>query len=298
MAEFTPGQRVTASQLNNLFDNATEGNHSNTSIVNGKIINNPIGLQYKELYSAPRFLDIKYCCSNYRFEGEDDNINQHTYINIIDAENQWIRTDGYYYEYERDKTRWVFMYSDGEKAIVRVVTNQDLDINTDLNTRQLDTYVKNYEPKTTYSGYIETPIPPETNIYIAELGLYTESDARVGGIFLIYGNKEQDEFITEPIQAKIIKELNDSGFWKYEGQSQDIDKLLSECGLRLQENNKMPIGSKVLNRYKGNIGVYNIEQEDTNPWTVDNHNNNKIKNPYYQIGVSRFECSAYENGEY
>ena len=97
MDEFYQGQRLTAADLNGLAKQANEGITSTNQIVNGKTVNSPAQLQYKQIYQAPRFLDTKYLMRNYKWPAEPESVNQHLYICLVDPEFLGFKNKGSYF---------------------------------------------------------------------------------------------------------------------------------------------------------------------------------------------------------
>ena len=132
MSEFYTGQKLTAADLNGLAKQANEGITSTNQIVNGKIVNSPAQLQYKQIYQAPRFLDTKYLMRNYKWPGEPESVNQHLYVCLVDSEVLCFKNKGSYFSKDKDNARYAVAYFGKDYNAIRIVSKQDFDINTDL----------------------------------------------------------------------------------------------------------------------------------------------------------------------
>lgn len=89
-------------------------------------------------------MDTKYGMANYRWPGEN-NVNQHLYINLIDWRTICVREQGSYFG-KNDNAKFAVMYEDRTHVHLRVVSGQDFDTATDLDTRQMDQYLSGYAP--------------------------------------------------------------------------------------------------------------------------------------------------------
>lgn len=294
MSNFVPGQRVTASQLNSLQDAANEGLQSNTDITYGKIVNAPTSLQYKQLYSAPHFLDTRYGIANVHFDGEVDGVNQHLYICLVSPTEQLFRVQGEYWVQQKHNSAYMMLYDDLQGHIAsRLVSYQDFDINTDLETRQMGTYLSSYVPYTNIPGYVETPIPPDRVVRMSQLMIYNSTQDKVGTIFLIWGSSSDEPYIMSGAIAKILSTIRESQIF-----GDDIKGVYEETQLLLIFNHNPGSRSKIQNIYQNLAGNYTVEYPEYDAWEVDRKNSNIIHNPYYQIGCRTGFCEAYEDSEY
>ena len=210
MDEFYTGQRLTAADLNGLAKQANEGITSTNQIVNGKIVNSPAQLQYKQIYQAPRFLDTKYLMRNYKWPNEPESVNQHLYICLVNPDVLCFRNKGSYFSKDRDNARYAVAYFGKDYNAVRIVSRQDFDINTDLETRDLGNFLSGYVPQTNYNGFVETPIPPGSDVAMVQLAVVNESGGAVGQLFLIYAAAETYDF-TEDRYAALTQAVEDCG---------------------------------------------------------------------------------------
>lgn len=78
---------------------------------------------------------------------------------------------------------------------MRLVSRQDFDLNTDLDTRKMDSFLSGYVPHTNCTGFVETPIPPDTDVHLTRMGLHDENNSKMGTVFVIWG-KEGGGLIT------------------------------------------------------------------------------------------------------
>ena len=294
MDEFHQGQRLTAEDLNRLSEQANEGVASTNQIVNGKIINNPIGLQYKELYSAPRFLDTRYGIANINFKPEhtsgDVIENQHLYICLMDSEVQAIKSQGTYFKWDNHHSRFVLAYFGKNNTWIRVVSRQDLDINTDLETRKMDSFLSGYVPHTNYPGFVETPIPPDTDVHLSRMGLYDVNNNRVGTAFVIWG-KEDGSLLNDNDMNELFNRIHRDNVW-----GDNLDVLIPEGSITIISNLPDMPTSKILNHYQNVCGSFTLDHTTYEPWQV--LNDGVITNAVFQIGCEQFICGAYEDQDY
>ena len=110
------------------------------------MLNAPTQLRYQQVYQAPRFLDTKYLLSNYKWPDEPLNVNQHLYICLVDSDFISFRVEGTYINSESDNVRYGVAYFGENYNALRILSKQDFDTNTDLETRKLDTYLSAYVP--------------------------------------------------------------------------------------------------------------------------------------------------------
>ena len=54
----------------------------------------------------------------------------------------------------------------------------------------MDSFLSGYVPNTNYTGFVETPIPPDTDVHLSRMGLYDTDNNRVGTVFVIWGKED------------------------------------------------------------------------------------------------------------
>ena len=84
--------------------------------------------------------------SNYKWPNEPESVNQHLYICLVDSDQISFRVDGTYMNRKYDNIRYAVAYFGENYNVVRIVTKQDFDTNTDLDTRKLDKHLSSYVP--------------------------------------------------------------------------------------------------------------------------------------------------------
>ena len=293
MDEFYQGQRLTAADLNGLAKQANEGMTSTNQIVNGKIVNSPTQLQYKQIYQAPRFLDTKYLMRNYKWPDEPESVNQHLYICLVDSEQLSFRSKGGYFSKKTDNARYAVAYFGKDYNAIRIVTKQDFDINTDLETRDLGNYLSGYVPNTNYNGFVETPIPPDSDVHCYQLVVVDENGASVGQLFLLFAKYDgSSEFTAD--QVKALKKVVDQS-----GEFQGGVGFLRIAGFTLILNQPNLSSSQLLDTYSNIIGSFNIGDVEAGPWEVLMRLKSfAINNPVFQIGTYQSKCVAFEDEKY
>lgn len=293
MDEFYQGQRLTAADLNGLAKQANEGITSTNQIVNGKTVNSPAQLQYKQIYQAPRFLDTKYLMRNYKWPDEPESVNQHLYVCLVNPELLCFRSKGSYFSKQNDNARYAVAYFGKDYNAVRIVSKQDFDINTDLQTRDLGNFLSGYVPQTNYNGFVETPIPPGSDVNMVQLAVVNENGGAVGQLFLIYAAyAEDDDFTADRISA-LKQAVKDCG--EFPGGV----GFLIISGFTLIVNQPSISSSQLLDTYSNVVGNFNVEGVELGPWEVLMRLKTfPINNPIFQIGTQQFECDAFEDENY
>lgn len=286
---FSKGQRLTAASLNKIQANANQGIESGSIHTDGKMINLPSTVDARQIYSAPRFLDTRYFKTTYKWPGEQ-NVNQHLYICLMDSEVQAIKSQGTYFTWYNHHSRFVLAYFRKNDSLIRLVSRQDLDINTDLDTRKMDSFLSGYVPHTNYTGFVETPIPPDTNVHLSRMGLYDKDNNRIGTAFVIWG-KEDGSIMDETDRNDLGDYLYRSNVW-----GENLDALISEGSTTIISNLPDMPTSKILNHYQNVCGSYTLDHTTYEPWQV--LNDGVIANPIFQIGCEQFICGAYEDYDY
>ena len=293
MAEFYQGQRLTAEDLNRLASSANEGMTSTNQIVNGKIVNSPTQLQYKQLYQAPRFLDTKYLMRNYKWPNEPESVNQHLYICLVDADAICFRVNGTYMSRARNNVRYAVAYFGEDYDVVRIVTDQDFDINTDLQTRDLGNHLSGYVAKTNYNGFVETPIPPDKNVHFSRIAVIDENYSVIGQIFLFHASYDDNPAFNQK-RTKALNEAIDKC-----GEFPGAADTLRITSFTLIINQPQLSSSMLLDTYANIVGAYALDSVNAEPWEVfTNLSGMPIFNPVFQIGSQQFNCDAFEDEEY
>lgn len=286
---FSKGQRLTAASLNKIQANANQGIESGSIYTDGKMINLPSTVDARQIYSAPRFLDTRYFKTIYKWPGEQ-NVNQHLYICLMDSEVQAIKSQGTYFTWDNHHSRFVLAYFRKNDSLIRLVSRQDLDINTDLDTRKMDSFLSGYVPHTNYTGFVETPIPPDTDVHLSRMGLIDKDNNRVGTAFVIWG-KEDGSLMDENDRNDLGDYLYQSNVW-----GNNLDAVIWEGSITIISNLPDMPTSKILNHYQNVCGSYTLDHTTYEPWQV--LNDGVIANPIFQIGCQQFICGAYEDQDY
>lgn len=286
---FSKGQRLTAASLNKIQANANQGIESGSIYTDGKMINLPSTVDARQIYSAPRFLDTRYFKTIYKWPGEQ-NVNQHLYICLMDSEVQAIKSQGTYFTWDNHHSRFVLAYFRKNDSLIRLVSRQDLDINTDLDTRKMDSFLSGYVPHTNYTGFVETPIPPDTDVHLSRMGLIDKDNNRVGTAFVIWG-KEDGSLMDENDRNDLGDYLYQSNVW-----GNNLDAVIWEGSITIISNLPDMPSSKILNHYQNVCGSYTLDHTTYEPWQV--LNDGVIANPIFQIGCQQFICGAYEDQDY
>lgn len=286
---FSKGQRLTAASLNKIQANANQGIESGSIYTDGKMINLPSTVDARQIYSAPRFLDTRYFKTIYKWPGEQ-NVNQHLYICLMDSEVQAIKSQGTYFTWDNHHSRFVLAYFRKNDSLIRLVSRQDLDINTDLDTRKMDSFLSGYVPHTNYTGFVETPIPPDTDVHLSRMGLIDKDNNRVGTAFVIWG-KEDGSLMDENDRNDLGDYLYQSNVW-----GNNLDAVIQEGSITIISNLPDMPSSKILNHYQNVCGSYTLDHTTYEPWQV--LNDGVIANPIFQIGCQQFICGAYEDQDY
>ena len=139
---------------------------------------------------------------NYKWPDEPLSVNQHLYICLVDSEQISFRSKGGYFSKKIDNARYAVAYFGKDYNAIRIVTKQDFDINTDLETRDLGNYLSGYVPNTNYNGFVETPIPPDSDVNCCQLVVVDENGASIGQLFLIFAKYDGgSEFIADQVKA-------------------------------------------------------------------------------------------------
>lgn len=293
MDEFHQGQRLTAEDLNRLAEQANEGVTSTNQIVNGKLLNAPTQLRYQQVYQSPRFLDTKYLLSNYRWPNEPLNVNQHLYICLVDSDFISFRVEGTYMNGESDNIRYCVAYFGENYNALRILSKQDFDINTDLQTRRLDTYLSAYVPQTNYDGFAETPIPPDKDVYFSRIVVIDQNYNAIGQVFLFHASYNDDPTFDTERKKVIDKAIDDCG--QFPGAADNL--IVSQFTLII--NQPQPSSSKLLDTYSNIVGAYALDSLNSQPWQVlTNFKGFLIANPVFQIGTQQLTCDAYEDENY
>ena len=293
MDEFHQGQRLTAEDLNRLAEQANEGVTSTNQIVNGKLLNAPTQLRYPQEYKAPRFLDSKYLLSNYKWPNEPESVNQHLYICLVDSDAISFRVDGAYMNRKYDNIRYAVAYFGENYNVVRIVTKQDFDINTDLVTRQLDKHLSAYVPQTNYDGFVETPIPPDKNVHFSRIAVIDDNYNAIGQIFLFHASYDDAVAFDSKRKKAIDKAIDECG--EFPGAADNL--IVSQFTLII--NQPQPSSSKLLDTYSNIVGPYSLDSSNSEPWEVfTSLSGFPIINPVFQIGTQQLTCKAFEDENY
>lgn len=216
------------------------------------------------MYSAPKFLDTRYGIANIKFKGEHtsggDTGNQHLYICLMDSEVQAIKSQGTYFNWNTHHSRFVLAYFGKDNTWIRLVSKQDLDINTDLDTREMDSFLSGYVPHTNYPGFVETPIPPDVNVHLTRMGLYDTDNNKIGTVFVIWG-KEGGSPMDETDRDDLWRHLHRQNVW-----GDEFDSLIMEGSITIISNIPDMGTSKILNHYQNVCGSYTLDQTTYEPW--------------------------------
>ena len=293
MDEFHQGQRLTAEDLNRLAEQANEGVTSTNQIVNGKLLNAPTQLRYPQEYKAPRFLDSKYLLSNYKWPNEPESVNQHLYICLVDSDAISFRVDGAYMNRKNDNIRYAVAYFGENYNVVRIITKQDFDTNTDLETRQLDKHLSAYVPQTNYDGFVETPIPPDKNVHFSRIAVIDDNYNAIGQIFLFHASYDDAVAFDSERKKAIDKAIDQCG--EFPGAADNL--IVSQFTLII--NQPQPSSSKLLDTYANIVGAYALDSLNSEPWEVfTSLSGFPINNPVFQIGTQQLTCKAFEDENY
>ena len=293
MAEFYQGQRLTAEDLNRLASSANEGITTTNQIVNGKIVNSPTQLQYKQLYQAPRFLDTKYLMRNYKWPDEPESVNQHLYVCLVDSDVMCFRTDGAYIGRKSENIRYAVAYFGKDYNAIRIVTKQDFDINTDLETRDLGNHLSDYVAKTNYNGFVETPIPPDKNVHFSRIAVIDENYSAIGQIFLFYASYDNVAAFDSERKKVIDKAIDQCK--EFPGAADNF--IVSQFTLII--NQPQLSSSMLLDTYANIVGSYALDSVNAEPWQViTSLSGFPIVNTAFQIGTLQFQCEAFEDENY
>ena len=60
-------------------------------------------------------------------------------------------------------------------------------------------FLSGYVPQTNYNGFVETPIPPDSDVAMVQLAVVNESGGAVGQLFLIYAAAETYDFTEDRV---------------------------------------------------------------------------------------------------
>ena len=293
MDEFYTGQKLTAEDLNRLAEQANEGVTSTNQIVNGKLLNAPTQLRYPQEYKAPRFLDSKYLLSNYKWPEEPLSVNQHLYLCLVDSDAISFRVDGAYMNRKNDNIRYAVAYFGENYNVVRIVTKQDFDTNTDLVTRQLDKHLSAYVPQTNYDGFVETPIPPDKNVHFSRIAVIDDNYNAIGQIFLFHASYDDAVAFDSERKKAIDKAIDQCG--EFPGAADNL--IVSQFTLII--NQPQPSSSKLLDTYANIVGAYALDSLNSEPWQVfTSLSGFPIINPVFQIGTQQLTCNAFEDENY
>ena len=293
MAEFHQGQRLTAEDLNRLAEQANEGVTTTNQIVNGKLLNSPTQLRYQQVYQAPKFLDTKYLLSNYKWPNEPLSVNQHLYICLVDSDSISFRVDGTYMNRKYNNVRYAVAYFGEDYDVVRIVTKQDFDTNTDLETRDLGNHLSSYVPQTNYDGFVETPIPPDKNVHFSRIAVIDENYNAIGQIFLFHASYDDAVAFDSKRKKSIDKAIDECG--EFPGAADNL--IVSQFTLII--NQPQYTSSKLLDTYANIVGAYALDSLNSEPWEVfTSLSGFPIVNPVFQIGTQQFICDAFEDENY
>ena len=293
MDEFHQGQRLTAEDLNRLAEQANEGVTSTNQIVNGKLLNAPTQLRYPQEYKAPRFLDSKYLLSNYKWPNEPESVNQHLYICLVDSDAISFRVDGAYMNRKYDNIRYAVAYFGENQNVLRIVTKQDFDTNTDPVTRQLDKHLSAYVPQTNYDGFVETPIPPDKNVHFSRIAVIDDNYNAIGQIFLFHASYDDAVAFDSKRKKAIDKAIDQCG--EFPGAADNL--IVSQFTLII--NQPQPSSSKLLDTYANIVGAYALDSLNSESWEVfTSLSGFPIINPVFQIGTQQLTCKAFEDENY
>lgn len=205
----------------------------------------------------------------------------------MDSEVQAIKSQGTYFTWDNHHSRFVLAYFRKNDSLIRLVSRQDLDINTDLDTRKMDSFLSGYVPHTNYTGFVETPIPPDTDVHLSRMGLYDVDNNRVGTVFVIWG-KEDGSLIDANNMDDLFNHLHSDNVW-----GDNLGALIPEGSTTMIINLRDMPTSKMLNHYQNVCGSYTLDHTTYEPWQV--LNDGEIANPIFQIGCTQFICGAYED---
>lgn len=288
--QFSKGQRLTATGLNQIQQAASQGIQSNSIFTNGKMVNLPSTVDARQIYSAPRLFDTRYFKTIYKWPGEQ-NVNQHLYICLVDYRQVAIREQGAYFSDETGWAKFAVMYENDNQVHLRVVSGQDFDLNTGLSDRRMSEYLSSYVPKTNYTGFVETPIQPNKDVHLHQLAILDENKLKLGTLFLIYANENN----SPTPSAYAVNDL--LGYVKHPSLLQTAAGFIKESSFTLIINQPDLSGSMVKNKYQNLVGAFTVDYVKSEPWEVMKRTG-LISNPRYQIGCSQFTCDAYEDENY
>ena len=205
----------------------------------------------------------------------------------MDSEVQAIKSQGTYFTWDNHRSRFVLAYFGKNNSLIRLVSRQDLDLNTDLDTRKMDSFLSGYVPHTNYTGFVETPIPPDTDVHLSRMGLYDVDNNRVGTVFVIWG-KEDGSLLNDNDMNELLAHLYSDSVW-----GDNLNALIPEGSITIISNLPDMPTSNILNHYQNICGSYTLDHTTYEPWQV--LNDGEIVNPIFQIGCEQFICGAYED---
>ena len=205
----------------------------------------------------------------------------------MDSEVQAIKSQGTYFTWDNHHSRFVLAYFRKNDSLIRLVSRQDLDLNTDLDTRKMDSFLSGYVPNTNYTGFVETPIPPDTDVHLSRMGLYDTDNNRVGTVFVIWG-KEDGSLLNDNDMNELLANIYSDNVW-----GDNLNALIPEGSITIISNLPDMPTSKILNHYQNICGSYTLDQTTYEPWQV--LNDGEIASPIFQIGCEQFICGAYED---
>lgn len=301
MTEFYSGQRLTAQQLNELTREASQGVFSNNCYSYGRMIDLPSTIDGRQMFRAPRYLDVKYMQARYKFDGEPGYIWQHAYICLGTTEQTYVKFNNDYLaaHFTDDGLSAVYammFFGDGKPSydVVEVITPQDLDINTDLNTRGMNSYNFNYSPMTNYDGFVETPITPNSSIYLMLLGALDEDGMMIGHVVLILGMNIPNAIFSKARVQALVDELNNAK--PYGDKTVDKITVLAYSDQIVQAPASLS-ASFLRNRWPSDIPQYSFVQLKREPWEAD-ATKGLIHNTTCQIGTRQVPCRHWEDSDY
>lgn len=178
----------------------------------------------------------------------------------MDSEVQAIKSKGTYFRWDYHHSRFVLAYFRKNDSLIRIVSRQDLDLNTDLDTRKMDSFLSGYLPHTNYTGFVETPIPPDTDVNLSRMGLYDEDNNKIGTVFVIWG-KEDGGAMNEDDREELWQYLSNSNVW-----GDKLDSLIMEGSITIISNLPDMPTSKILNHYQNVCGSYTLDHTTYEPW--------------------------------
>ena len=72
-------------------------------------------------------------------------------------------------------------------------------------------FLSGYVPQTNYNGFVETPIPPGSDVAMVQLAVVNENGGAVGQLFLIYATYAGDGNLTAAHAAALKQAVDDCG---------------------------------------------------------------------------------------